>query len=624
VTVVGLGKNIAALRAQAQLNFATASLAGTLERLASGQRINRASDDAAGLSIATSLNAASPVYDQGLRNINDGISALNIADSAGASLMNILQRQRELATSAANGIFSLTQRLSLDKESSALTEEYNRIIQSTRFNGRMMIDGTEASLTLQAGFGNEESLSLSPGQGLQRNVGDGTLSQSVSFDLFDSLGLNTGGGAAMDVDGDGNQDLVLSCSDNQVYWMKGRGDGTFADAVTLNAPSASATTTGPVRTVDVNNDGRKDIVVLGGTRTAVFINQGGGTYSARATYGSVGAGLAVDLNNDGAVDLVGNDGKALFNRGDGTFGAATTIFSAPSVITDLAAGDINGDGALDLVLGGGNGSYGEIRVFAGNGRGAFTLSQSISVGPSLMSVRGVSLGDFDHDGKLDLIGASDPGFSVRHVQVFHGNGDGTFSYASRLSTSGGTLGTDLDALDINGDGNLDIMSSAGVWFGDGRGGFGNFQAATGWGLDSNNDSAHADFNNDGVLDSFIWETYSQSVYLGGAAHTNTMARLDLETRSGALQSLDLIDAAMQRVTRERSLTGSMMSRLEVELNTLATRRDQYRQAESRITDADIGFEAAELTRKRITQQSAAAVLGQANLLPQLVLRLLNP
>ena len=90
--MVTIGSNISSLQAQRKLGNTTATLASTFERLSSGLRINKASDDAAGLSIASSLNTDRRVFTQGIRNLNDGASALNVAEGAIDSLNNIVVR----------------------------------------------------------------------------------------------------------------------------------------------------------------------------------------------------------------------------------------------------------------------------------------------------------------------------------------------------------------------------------------------------------------------------------------------------------------------------------------------------------------------------------------------------
>ena len=108
-----LGTNIASLRSQRQLTRNSSELSTVFERLSSGQRINSASDDSAGLAIADSLRADVRIYNQGVRNLNDGISLLNIADASLDSLTTIVTRLEELASQAANGVYGTAQRAAL-------------------------------------------------------------------------------------------------------------------------------------------------------------------------------------------------------------------------------------------------------------------------------------------------------------------------------------------------------------------------------------------------------------------------------------------------------------------------------------------------------------------------------
>ncbi len=156
---ITLGTNINSLRGQNRLNKASAELRLAYERLSSGQRINRATDDAAGLAVSENLKADSRIFGQALKNINDGISYLSIAETAVQSLSDILVRQNELATQAANGSLDSTQRLSLDTEAMALTNEYNRIIETATFAGRKIFNAQDGNLVLQHGMG-ESSTTL--------------------------------------------------------------------------------------------------------------------------------------------------------------------------------------------------------------------------------------------------------------------------------------------------------------------------------------------------------------------------------------------------------------------------------------------------------------------------------
>lgn len=156
---ITLGKNIASLRAQRRVNSASSSLSRTFERLSSGQRINRAADDAAGLAVASGLSARRKIFAQGLRNLNDGVSALNIADAGMGQLSTIISRQRELAAQAANGSLSSSQRSALDSEFQKLAQEYQRTLDTTTFNGQSLLGTGTGALTLQGG-GNPVRLNI--------------------------------------------------------------------------------------------------------------------------------------------------------------------------------------------------------------------------------------------------------------------------------------------------------------------------------------------------------------------------------------------------------------------------------------------------------------------------------
>jgi flagellin len=126
-------------------------LTKTYEKLTSGQRINRASDDAAGLAIAESLRVNARLASVAVRNAQDGISSIAIADGALASIGGVLSRLAELTQQAANGSYSAVQRSALQAEFATLGSEIERIAVTTSFNGVSLLSGT-AQITFQVGF----------------------------------------------------------------------------------------------------------------------------------------------------------------------------------------------------------------------------------------------------------------------------------------------------------------------------------------------------------------------------------------------------------------------------------------------------------------------------------------
>lgn len=177
---VTLGTNVASLQAQRRLGIASDSLAATFERLSSGQRINRASDDAAGLAIADALRADQRVAGVAIRNANDGISTIAIADSALGEIGNVLSRLAELSEQSANGVFSVAQRSALTNEFVALSSEIERIAVTTEFNGVKLLSGN-STLTLQVGFDSTSTsqISYTGVQGTLASLGLAAANQSV-------------------------------------------------------------------------------------------------------------------------------------------------------------------------------------------------------------------------------------------------------------------------------------------------------------------------------------------------------------------------------------------------------------------------------------------------------------
>lgn len=156
---ITLGSNISSLRAQRTLNKTTQSVNQVYTRLSSGFRINRASDDAAGLAIADSLRADQRVANVAIRNANDGISTIAIADGALSEIGNVLQRLAELSEQSANGVYNNQQRSAIAQEFTALGSEIERIALTTTFNGVQLLSGS-SGVTFQVGFDSQSTAQI--------------------------------------------------------------------------------------------------------------------------------------------------------------------------------------------------------------------------------------------------------------------------------------------------------------------------------------------------------------------------------------------------------------------------------------------------------------------------------
>lgn len=186
---ITINSNISSLKGQRLLTLSSDALSKTYERLSSGQRINRASDDAAGLAIADSLKATQRVASVAIRNANDGISTIAIADGALGQIGNVLSRLAELAEQSANGTYSTQQRSALQNEFVSLGSEIERIAVTTTFNGVTLLSGT-SQIVLQVGF-NSQSTSQIALAGISGTLaGLGLAAQNLS-NLSFSINANT-------------------------------------------------------------------------------------------------------------------------------------------------------------------------------------------------------------------------------------------------------------------------------------------------------------------------------------------------------------------------------------------------------------------------------------------------
>jgi flagellin len=150
--------NVASLNAQRNLTNTQHALSESIGRLSSGQRINKAGDDAAGLGISENLKANIRSLSQAQRNANDGISMSQVAEGAMNEMQGIVSRMRELAVQSSNSTLGGTERGYIQTEFQQLAGEINRIGAVTEFNGQKLLDGAASTgLTFQVGIYNSSN-----------------------------------------------------------------------------------------------------------------------------------------------------------------------------------------------------------------------------------------------------------------------------------------------------------------------------------------------------------------------------------------------------------------------------------------------------------------------------------
>lgn len=361
-----VNSNISSLNAQRQLNSSSMDLNKASERLASGQRINSAADDAAGLAISNRQTSQIRGLDQAIRNANDGASLIQTAEGALEESTNILQRMRELAIQSSNGIYSDTDRATLDAEVQQLVAELDRISETTSFNGQKILDGSLGSVDLQVGSEANQTISFSIAETSTASLGLGSTTSDLSGDnISAALALDDGdieingqGLSAIDFGGsDTLDDLVADINDNidgvsasgfNVYEAGAAGDGVLAETdtftITVGSTDGSAATVYTIGGAGISTSNMDEMVDLINSKTGdsltasvnddnrlVLSNSTGGTITIDA--GTATAGEV--LSATGFTDADSQTGSLALTADDG--GAITVTKGANGTNADLEA-----------------------------------------------------------------------------------------------------------------------------------------------------------------------------------------------------------------------------------------------------------------------------------------------
>ncbi len=317
------------------------------------------------------------------------------------------------------------------------------------------------------------------------------------------------------------------------------GNGTFSAKVDYAIRSGG----GSAAVGDFNNDGKLDLVtgISGAGYLSVLLGNGNGTFSAKVDYPTVSAGwgMAVgDFNGDGNLDLVspnevsGNNVSVLLGNGNGTFATKVDYALSSANPSAVAVGDFNQDGKLDLAVTNANAGGPNVNILLGNGDGTFQASVDYVTGSG---ARGITLADFNGDGKLDIATAST---NIASVSILLGNGNGTFQ--TNVDYAVGSGPRSVTAGDFNGDGKIDLAvtnfssNTVSILLGNGNGTFQTHVDYAVTALGTPYGIAIGDFNGDGKLDIASANLGTSNVsILTGVGDGTFNAHVDYATNTGA-------------------------------------------------------------------------------------------
>jgi len=268
---------------------------------------------------------------------------------------------------------------------------------------------------------------------------------------------------------------------------------SFADTTSFEADS--------VVVGDFNNDKKLDVVASSESATNLYLGNGRGGFESpiQVTLGSFTQMVAGDFNGDGNLDIAGFWGENLYvylGNGDGTFTQSFSLSTEPLEITAMATADFNGDGKLDLYISGWETGPNYVQIYNGNGDGTFTLGGSYYTGTAPTGyIPGIpAIGDFTGNGYLGLVIGGESEDGVFTVSVWTGSADGGLTQTGTVS---GATGFNFAAADLTNNGKLDVVTDTGcVLLGNGNGTFSSCSYLSSTGVID----GIGDFNGDAILD----------------------------------------------------------------------------------------------------------------------------
>jgi len=400
-----INTNSYGIYAKARADKVNMDLGGSLEKLSSGMRINKAADDASGLAIANSLRTQSSGLNQSIRNANDGIGLIQIADNAMEEMGNILNTVKTKAIQAAQDGQSYESRQAIQADITKLMEEYQNITKTTSFNGTTLLDGTFNNKEFQIGAYSNTTIGVDISSVDANKVGHTRVETSAELS-----GLASDGTATSQLTfagrGPGQTDITLEAI--PMGTAVGQGIGALADAINKQGDilgvSASwsntqtgtaAVAAGTVTGLTINGVSLGNFDVLGNdsdgalaavvnsvkAQTGVVASVDGGILSLSSVDGrgiEIGAGGSfatvsniVEDHHTGKLTLRSTDGRDL-NVTDG--GAAGIDTSATEATLNLA-NVFDTFTVTESEAGGAFANTNDIRFAAGNGVGIGVTSR---------------------------------------------------------------------------------------------------------------------------------------------------------------------------------------------------------------------------------------------------------
>jgi len=552
----------------------------SLEKLSSGYSINSAADNAAGLAISEKMRSQIEGLDQASSNSQDAISLTQTADGALDETTSILKRMRELAVQASSDTLTDDDRTAIQDEVDQLRQEIDRISNDTEYNTKKLLNGDSGSSTAVSGTDSAAIVASSTTAG--NNTADGTYTVE-----YTSVATQATTGSAS------------TATTNNLNLTSTSDASSYAGDVSINGTTISIQSGDTIEGVLEKINAESDTTGV----TATFVDNSGDGYIqlSNADYGS-----------DSEITVAADNGtlQNLF--------AATTDDDATSVT-------VNGTDATGLINGAvasaeGNTLTAFDLTVTGDDDALAELSNSYAT-TNATAIQDVADAQADVDTDITALVSS---LTASTASTATADNAAAAAYTSDPSTTNlaTLLSTAASSTDATTATNLSTYNTDNATLTTAQNTLAAIPVA----------SAKVDVDTSSALTFQVGANSNQTMTLSisdmdanalGVAGNSSTTGIDLSTADNATNAITTIDAAIKKVSAERSNLGAVQNSLESNINNLDTESENLSSAESNIRDTDMATEMANYTKLSVITQAATAMLAKANQQPQQVLTLLQ-
>jgi len=624
--------------AQARTKANNEQLTSSLEKLSSGVKINKAADDASGLAIANTLKMQSNGLGQSIKNANDAISIIQIADNALGEVTNMLQTIRTKAVQSAQDGQSYESRLAIQKDVQKLMEQINNISKTTSFNGSTLLDGSFSSKEFQIGAYSNQTLNMTVNATDTKSIGH---LRTEQFNIQNLNGNN-------DIDLNSQYALKLNGVELESVTMgHNRGEGVGELAKIINSRTNETKTSAdysvemispkPIKAGSVS-----DLIINGVSLGSIDdILAGDSDNKLVSVINSVkdSTGVNASITSSGNLHLSSSDGRAIKIENAGSIMSTKVTgqadFAAPAAGDDIV---ING---VNVGLAGGEDIATTVADINAQATVTGVTARALTVDPSVVPNR------IEYEGYLTSLTTVNA--SGTFVTGVADRTDENIEYGNLTLSSIGDedIRTEFSQTSVQG-ANSSYVAPAGAGSFDLNGTTINY--AGGETATNMSDLINAEYQNTGIMSSV--DNITGDLKLEGNVkslvglfpingikdvHLDTEApdklsfkTLDdidtndlLTTLDGAMTAIDILDAALKNVDTIRGDLGSTQNQLTATVNTITITEANTKIAESQIRDLDFAEETNNFNKFKLLSQAGTFALSQANTVQQNVLKLLQ-